>query len=105
MNLDGLLALMIFAGMIGIAFLLMIIALPIRFVGKNKHWFMKLSMCAISFFVIGLLGGAILVVKDSGGASREFKKAMDNYGAWSGLGLAFIASVWIFLKKAPVDPE
>lgn len=105
MNLDGLLALMIFVGMIGIAFLLMIIALPIRFAGKNKLWFMKLSMCAISFFIIGLLGGAILVIKDSGGSSREFKKAMDNYGAWSGLGLAFIMSAVIFVKKSQTKTE
>ena len=99
-NLDGLLAGLIFMGMIGISVLLMIIAIPIRFVGKNKRWFMKLSMSAISFFSLGIVGIALIYIFDGHySMQRHYLRAMDSFGGWTGLGIALALCVFIFIKK------
>ncbi len=103
-DLNGLLAGLIFVGMGGVALLLMIVALPIRFVGKNKVWFVKLSMCAITFFVIGLAGVSVLWICDGSYSSKAFRKLMDEIFGWVALVIALGVSVFIFMKK-PSSPE
>lgn len=95
--LAGIIAFLIFVAMGAFAVLVFLIALIVKYLGKNNHWFKKLAMMAAVFFVTGGCGFILSMYYDGTSTARS----MDDLICWIFLGFATLLSVIVLLKRKP----
>ncbi|MCE3227291.1 MAG: hypothetical protein K0S32_1842 [Bacteroidetes bacterium] len=93
-NLDGIVAFLLFLAMGAFALVMIFVALMVKIAGKDKHIFSKLAMVSFVFTIMTICGFLLFYLYDNAGNESQ----MDNL-CWIFLALAFIGSVIVLLKK------